>query len=225
MRFGNPQRDVALGLAQQPVADHPALHLVAFGAGQRRIVDAKGHGQRRRIDRLRRQRLGHLGRAQRVRDERVGQAGDGDDVAGKTFIDRRTLQAAEGKDLGHAALLDQFAVAVEDLDRLIGFHGSGENAAGDDAAEIGVGFEDRAQHAERAVLDLWRRDMANDELEQRRHALVLGTVGDRAPSSPAWPSRRGSGNRAAPRWRRARRTGRTPRWRLRSGGRRRGRPC
>ena len=41
--FADPQRDVALGLAQQPFAYHPALHLVALGAGERRIVDPKGH--------------------------------------------------------------------------------------------------------------------------------------------------------------------------------------
>ena len=34
-RFADPQRDVAFGLAQQPLADHPALHLVALGAGER----------------------------------------------------------------------------------------------------------------------------------------------------------------------------------------------
>ncbi len=149
MDFGDPQRDIAFGLAQQTVADNAALHLVALGAGERRIVDVERHGQRRRVDRLRRQRLGHFRRAQRVRDERVRQAGDGNDVAGKTFLDRRPLQAAEGKHLGDAALLDQFAVAVEHFDRLVGLHRAGEDAASDDAPEIRVGFEDRTQHAER----------------------------------------------------------------------------
>ncbi len=162
--------------AQQPVANDAALHLVAFGAGERRIVDAERHGQRRRIDRLRRQRLGHFRRAQRVRDEGFRQAGDGDDVAGEAFLDRRPLQAAEGQHLGDAALFDQFAVAVEDFDRLVGLHRAGRDAAGDDAAEIGIGFEDRSEHAERALLDLRRRDVAEHEIEQRRHALVLGAV-------------------------------------------------
>ena len=107
VEFGNPQRHVAFGFAQQAVADHAALHLVAFGAGERRIVDAERHGQRRRIDRLRRQRLGHFRRAERVRDEGLRQAGDGDDVAGKAFLDRHALEAAEGQHLGDAAFLDQ----------------------------------------------------------------------------------------------------------------------
>ena len=100
---------------------------------------------------------------------------------------------------------------IEHLDRLVGLHRAREDAAGDDAAEIGIGLQDGAEHAERAVLDLRRLDMAEDEIEQRRHALVLRALRARAPSSPAWPSRRGSGNRAAPRSRRARRRDRTPR--------------
>ena len=60
---------------------------------------------------------------------------------------------------------------------LVGLYAARENAAGDDAAEIGIGFEDRAQHAERAVLDRRRRDVADDEVEQRRHALVLRAGG------------------------------------------------
>ena len=95
-RFGNSQRDIAFRLAQQAFADDAALHLVAFGAGERRIVDAKRHGERRRIDRLRRQRLGHFGRAQRVRDRRLGQARDRDDVAGKS-LRRSACAPARGR--------------------------------------------------------------------------------------------------------------------------------
>src|SRR6202171_1245158 len=101
-----------------------------------------------------------------MRDEGLRQAGDGDEVSGDTFFDRYPLQAAEGQHLGDAAFLDQVAVAVQNLDRLIWFYRARENTAGDDAAEIGIGLQDRAQHAERAVLDLRRRDMANDEIEQ-----------------------------------------------------------
>ena len=87
------------------------------------------------------------------------------------------LQAAEGQYLGDAAFLDQVAVAIENLDRLIGLHSAGKDTPGDDAAKIRIGLQDRAQHAERAVLDLGRRDVADDEIEQRRHALVLGPFG------------------------------------------------
>ena len=48
-----------------------------------------------------------LGIAQRVGDGRLGDAGDGDDVAGLGDVDGRALQAAEGQHLGHARGLDQ----------------------------------------------------------------------------------------------------------------------
>ena len=117
------------------------------------------------------------------------------------------------------------AVAVEHLDRLVRLDRAGGDAAGDDAAEIGIGLEDGAEHAERAVLDRRRRDVR--ERPGRTAAPCPCPSGRRArpPSSPAWPSRRGSGSRAALRWRRAPRTGRRPRWRPRWAGRPAGRPC
>ena len=69
-----------------------------------RVVDEEGHGHGRRIDRLRLQRLGDVERAERVGDVDLFQAGDGDDVAGIRLVDRLTLDAAEGEDLGDAAL-------------------------------------------------------------------------------------------------------------------------
>ena len=115
--FAHAQRDVAFGLAQQAVADHAAGDLVAFGAGERRIVDAERHRQRRRIDRLRRDRRLDLGIADGVRDGGFRQAGDGDDVAGFGLVDRNALEAAERQHLGDAAGLDQLAVVVEHLHR------------------------------------------------------------------------------------------------------------
>src|SRR3546814_9117588 len=41
---------VALGLAQQPRADHPALHLVAVAPCEGRVVDREGHRQGRRSE-------------------------------------------------------------------------------------------------------------------------------------------------------------------------------
>ena len=56
------------------------------------------------------ERLGHLERAERVGDRALRQPGDGDDVAGLGLLDRLALDAAEGEDLGDAALLDDVAV-------------------------------------------------------------------------------------------------------------------
>ena len=69
------------------------------------------------------------------------------------FIDRHALEPAEGQHLGDAAGLDQLAVVVEHLHRLVRLHRAGRDAAGDDAAEIRVGFENGAEQAERAFFD------------------------------------------------------------------------
>ena len=112
-----------------------------------------------------------------MRDERLGKARDRDDVAGEALLDRRALQAAEGQHLGDPAFLDHRAVTVEHFYRLVRFDAARKNPAGDDAAEIGIGLQDGTQHAEWAVLDMRRRHVANDEFEQRRHALVLRPLG------------------------------------------------
>ena len=43
-----------------------------------------------------------------------------DDVAGFGLLQAHALKAAEGEHLGHAALLDELAVVIEHLDRLVG---------------------------------------------------------------------------------------------------------
>ena len=174
------ERDIALGLAEQAVSDDAAGDLVALGAGQRRIVDREGHRQGRGVDRLGLQGLGHIQRAERVGDVELLKARDGDDVACFRLVDRLALDAAEGENLGDATLLDHLARAVEHLDRAVGLDRAGEDAAGDDAAEVGIGLEQRAKQSEGAFLDLGLGHVAQHEIEQRRHALIhraLGRVG------------------------------------------------
>ena len=110
-----------------------------------------------------------------MRNERFGQAGNGDNVPGEAFFDRCSFQPAERQNLSHASDFDQRAVSVEHLGSLIWFHAARENAASDDSAKVGIGFENCSQHPERAVLDLGRRHVANDQLEQRGHAAILRT--------------------------------------------------
>ncbi|MGY4347422.1 hypothetical protein ACVWXM_003889 [Bradyrhizobium sp. GM7.3] len=107
------------GLAQQAVADHAAGDLVAFGAGERRVVDDEGHRHGRGVDRLRHQRGVDRRIAEGVGDGALGQAGDGDDVACLGFVERSALDAAEGEDLGDAALLDRLAVGAQHLHGLV----------------------------------------------------------------------------------------------------------
>ena len=176
-RFLDLEGDVAVRLLEEPVADHPARHLVAFGAGERRIVDDEGHGDGRRIDRLRRQGDVVFERGEGVRHGALLEAGEGDDVARLADLDRLPLDAAEGEDLRDAAGLDRPAGAVEDLDRLVRHHMAGADAPGDDAAEERVRLEDGAEHAEGAGLDLGRRHVVEHEVEQRREAAILRPLG------------------------------------------------
>ena len=149
-RILDAQGDIALGLLVKSVADDAARHLVAFGSGERRIIDQERHRQGRRIDRLRLQRLDDVGRAERVGDVEFLEPGDGDDIARLRLIDRRALDASEGEDLRYTPLFDDIALAVQDLDALIGFDAAREHPPGDEPAEIGVGFEQRAEHAKPA---------------------------------------------------------------------------
>ena len=171
-RVLDAQRHIALGLLEQAGADHAARDLVALGAGERRIIDEEGHGQGRRIDRLRLQRLVHIERAKRVGDVEFFKTSDGHDIAGLRLLDRLALDAAKRQDLGDAAVFDHLALAVEHLDLLVGLHAAGENPTGDDAAEIGIGLEQRAEQAETAFFDLGLRHMLDHEIEQRRHAIL-----------------------------------------------------
>src|SRR5262249_56513566 len=91
--------------------------------------------------------------ADRVRHGCLGEPGNRNDVAGRRLLDAGALEAAEGEHLGHAAVLDELSVAIEYLDDLVGPDRARADAPGDDAAEIGIGLEDGAEHAERSVLD------------------------------------------------------------------------
>ena len=68
---------------------------------------------------------------------------------------------------------------VEHLDRRVGLDVAGEDAPRDDAAEIGIGLEQGAEHAEAAGADLRRLDVPEHEIEQRRHVIfrAVGRIG------------------------------------------------
>src|SRR4029078_10327888 len=109
--------DVRLGLALQPIADHPALHLVAITAGIGAVVYREAHRKRRRIDLAGGNGHGRGGHGDGVGNGRLHQAGDGDDVAGFGALDGDAIQALEGEQLGGAAFLNEVAVDIYRLDR------------------------------------------------------------------------------------------------------------
>src|SRR3546814_6791967 len=80
--FGDADRDIGLGFTHQAVADHAARHLAALTPRHRRIIDGKAHRQRRRVDRLRWDRIADRRIGDGVGAGRMREARDGDDIAG-----------------------------------------------------------------------------------------------------------------------------------------------
>ena len=173
--FGQADRDIAFGLPLEPLADHAALHLVAFAAGIGAVIDRETHGQRRRVDRLRGNRRADIRIAQCVGDGRFGQPGNGHDVACLGVEHRHTVEPLIGEDLGRASGLDLVAGDVERLDRHADFEPAALDPAGQDTAEEGIAVEQRRQHGESAVLvEIGCGHMADDQLEQRNEISLPG---------------------------------------------------
>ena len=125
------------------------------------------------------QRFADAGVGDRVGDGRHGQAGEADDVARARFVHRHAIEPAERQDLRRATRLDDIAVIVERVDRLVGLHRARVHAARQDAAQEIVAIEQRHQEGERRVLvQVGRRHMVDDRLEHRdQRALARVHVG------------------------------------------------
>ena len=174
-RVGDLDGDVRLRLAHQALSDHAGLHLLAVAARERAVVDAEGHGDRGRVDRLGRQ--GHVDRrvADRVGHGRLRHAGEGDDVAGDGLVDRLLAEAAEGEDLRHAERLDPLSLAAERLDLIAGAQRAALDPPRQEPADERIGAERRGEHAERLTGGgglPGGGDVRDDELEQRVEALA-----------------------------------------------------
>ena len=167
VRLGDAERDVALAFLHETVADDAACDLVAFGAGKRRVINAELHRDGWRINRVSRKRLVYRRIAERVGDGALDHAGDRDNVARKGLINRHALKTTKAEHFGDAACLDEFAVRAEHFERLVRLDGTRGDAARDNAAEIGVCFENGTKEAESTFFDAWWRDVLDDEIEHR----------------------------------------------------------
>ena len=189
--------------------------LVALAAGERAVVDREGHGEGRRIDRLRRQRRldrrladacrrrwsRQARRWRRCRRPRPRSTGTRSRPRkASSLVMRRAARPPCRRAI--SALTGMLTAAVPGLD-----------AAGQHAAEIGVVLQRRHQHRERRRRRFDRSargTCVDDQVEQRRQVLARVLQVSHRPALRG-RRRRGSGSRAARRWRRARRTGRRSR--------------
>src|SRR5258706_366967 len=129
--------DVALEFLPEALAQIAAGNVLAFLADEGRVVDAKHHGERRRLDLLGLEGLGIEGIADRVADIDGFEADQGDDVAGVGFFDIGAAEAFEGLKLLELAL-NLGAIAANDRDLLTGLHAAVIDAADADAADVVV---------------------------------------------------------------------------------------
>ena len=95
--FADVDGDVALGLAPQTIPDHARGDLVALLSAERRIVDRERHRQRRGIDGLRLDGLGHRRIADRVGDRGPPQSRHRHDIAGAGLVYGDALQPSESQ--------------------------------------------------------------------------------------------------------------------------------
>jgi len=160
-------------LAVQAVLELAAGQELATGqvlvAGERRVVDLEGHRDGRLVHGQRRQRFRGVQRADRVGDGQLGDAGDGDDVAGFRALLVDALKAEEAEHLKHLALA-LLAFAVDDRDRHVLLQRAALDAADADDADEAVVVQLADAHLEGTFrIDFRLRRVLHDRFVQRGH--------------------------------------------------------
>ena len=144
--LGNFDGDIPLGLGHQAGADHPALHFRAVAPGHGRVIDGKGHGQGRRVNRWRHDRLGYHGIGEGVGNGGVLQAGDGNNIAGRNRLHRNTVQATKGQQLSHPGSFHHTAVIAQRADGIVLRQTPSLDTACQNPAQIGIGVQQGRDH-------------------------------------------------------------------------------
>ena len=164
--------DVVDQLLVEARAQVAAGDVLALAPAQRRVVDLKGHADRRLVYQQRRQRLDHFGIADRVRDLQPVDAGKGDDVAGARLVQLDPLEPVEGKDLQYPTA-PLATVRVGDDHLGVAAKPAAPDAGDADDADV-AGVVERADlHLQWSFqVNLGRRHEIDDGLEQRGHAAI-----------------------------------------------------
>ncbi len=167
------QGDVGLQLLEQPFAQLPAGDVNSILAGERRIVDAEDHLQRRLVHLDRRQGDGLVEVGDGVADVHVLQADHGADVAGADLVRLDAPEAIEDVELGDG-VVDAPAVRLEMGDALALLDLAGEHPADGDAANVIAVVQRDDQHLQGGVqIDVRRRHVLQNGVEQRPEVGAL----------------------------------------------------
>ena len=195
------ERDVDAQLALQPVLDLAQRRGAAVLAGERAVVDEEEHRDGGLFDLERRQgcagRL-HLGRRQRVAEADLVGAGEPGDVAGGDLVDLTVLEATPHPEVRHARrrragelpagvrIADLEVPGRDALQLVADLEAAGEHAPAADAADVVAPGQRADLHEERRILvDLRRRDTADDGLEEVVHTGVGQLLDQRRRGRPA----------------------------------------
>ena len=157
--------------------------ILAFGAGQRGIVGAEGHGDGRVIDVDERQRLRIVGVNDGLADHDVVDAGDGHNVAGACGLDRDTVKALGAQQFGDAEVLERAIHTGQTIGLALLKSAVVDTDQAESAEEVG-GVDVGHVSLQRSTLFIFRsRNGGDDGFEQRlkvvvvRQASVGGLVG------------------------------------------------
>ena len=189
--FLDPERHVALELAEQPVPKLPAGDVLPLSPGERAVVHDEVHRDRRLLHRDAGQPLRRIHRRERLPDLDRLEAGERHDVARGGLVDLDPVESVERVEPGHLVALealfsDETGLAQrQQRDLVADPHPSPLDPTDGDAPEEAREVERRDQHLERTGgIALGRRNVIEDGLEERREVgsrmLELGRGGSGA---------------------------------------------
>ena len=133
----NPQCHVVDQLPMQPFAQLAAGDVFAFTSGKGRGIDLEGHTHGRLIDLEWRQRLDGVGIADHIGNTQTINAGEGDDVACRSFGEFDSFQTLKAEDLQHPAIA-AVTVFIQDDYRRIGLDLAAADTANANDPDIAV---------------------------------------------------------------------------------------
>ena len=166
-----PQRDIALDLLEQTLAQLAAADILALLAEKRRIVDAEHHRDGRLVDRDGRHGLRRFGVADRVGDIDIGDADDRAEVAALDHAGLLPAEPLESEELLDLRVLNG-SVALDDHQRLAGVERAAVDAPDADAADE-VRIIKRGDLALNRTFNLLRRRHTfENRIEQRKDRLT-----------------------------------------------------
>ena len=164
-------RYVATGLFDETVADLAGREKLALAACERRVIHANLHRNGGRIDLNERQRLTLFCVGECLTDEDVFKSADSNNVASRRFFDLDFFKPLMREDRCDFAFFF-FTALVNTNNRLSQLHCATDDTTIGDSTQVIAVIEVRYQHAEEIhSRSRWRRDVLNDGLVKRLHAV------------------------------------------------------